>query len=109
METQQISKWKDPVFIKKYNREKQREKRGGLKKHAWILNDGTKWSDLNHCAKNKYIKKTKIQCPICQINIFEGNKEIHEKGEKHKNAIMIIENMKQKITSIILEHSQNAS
>jgi alkyl hydroperoxide reductase subunit AhpF len=107
METQQISKWKDPLFIKKYNREKQREKRGGLKKHEWILDDGSKWSDFNNCGKNKYIKKEKVKCPICQTHIFEGNKEYHEKSKKHNDAVAIIENLNQKITSIILQHSQN--
>jgi len=108
METEQISKWKDPIFIKKYNRERQRERRGGLKKHEWILDDGKKWSDANNCNKNNYIKKEKIICPICQASIYEGNKENHEKSKKHNDAVLIIQSLHQKIATIILQNSQNA-
>ena len=101
------SRWKDPAFIKQYHREKRRESRGGLKRHANILPDGRKWSDANpfhgYATQEEYLanKKTyekketvprpKMLCSICGgKEIHAGRIDSHYKSVKHVQACEIL-------------------
>lgn len=95
---QKYSKWKDPEFMKKYHREKQRERRGS-KRHPNILEDGTRWGEsrpfgqfdsyeekLKYMAKyRKYVPK--ITCDICQGEYYQTQEERHFNSKKHQDVI----------------------
>jgi hypothetical protein len=63
-----------------YGRIYQRQRRGGLKKHAYLLDDGTRYIDIHPPSK---IEKQKQKCHVCDTMIYEGNLWRHEKSVLH--------------------------
>lgn len=93
---QPISKWKDPDFIRAYNREKWRQKHP-LKKHPWKMEDGSKWSDHHphgqFSTKEEKLeaynarykpRKPKVECSVCKHMYYESQEEKHKQTKKHK-------------------------
>ena len=95
------SKWKDPEFLKKYNRERRRDERG-TKRHPNILENGHLWSEENPYGKFKNHREKldamakyrnpipKIVCPLCGCNYFTTHQEKHILTKKHMNVVELL-------------------
>jgi len=110
------SKWKDPEFIRAYQRERYKKKNAGYKLHPYIMEDGRRWRDVHEFPpefeskeaweqykkdRNKsytrspveviYVPKPKIKCDVCDIEIKHGKFEGHLKSVKHKHLVSLLE------------------
>lgn len=63
-----------------YYRIYQRNRRGGLKKHEYILDDGTRYMNKYPLEKKK---SEKILCSYCNFLIHQGNLKRHENSIFH--------------------------
>ena len=75
---------------KKYFREKMRERRGGFRRHPYILDDGSRYSEIHGIKKRKGIS---ITCPLCLGTYWDIQKETHLLTEKHQYAMRIEKNI----------------
>lgn len=95
-----MSKWKDPDFIRVYNRERWRSR--NLKRHPNILEDGSLWSEShpygrfeskeelleNHAKYRKRVPR--IECPICGHTYYETQSSRHLASKRHTHALALI-------------------
>ena len=99
-----VSKWKDPEWVKKFYRERRREKRGVIR-HVNIMDDGSKWSDHHpwgrfdteeeyRAWKKSYVKpvpkRPKRRCELCQSDIYVGKWHLHEKSIDHNRNLELL-------------------
>ena len=97
----EYNKWKDPEWLRWYRRENKR-KHVPIKRHPYIMDDGTKWSDhhpygkfntreekaLNDRKYRKYIDRT--TCDICMKSYNTLKKDAHESTKHHKTAAVLL-------------------
>ena len=89
------SKWKDPEFIRQYQREKWRQ-RHPLKRHPNLMEDGSKWTDhhphgrfntkeekIQHYMAKYKPKVPQVECPVCKSMYYETQAEKHKLTKKH--------------------------
>lgn len=89
-------KWKDPEYIKLYNRQRYREIYG-IKRHVNIMDDGSLWSDSHPFGKyetmreklddlKKYRKKPavpRVTCSLCNKTYYATQDEKHQQSKGH--------------------------
>ena len=95
------SKWNDKDFLRKYHREKQRERRG-IKRHPNILDDGTLWSqshpygkygshrELLDARKDGRVGIPKEECSLCGVHFYPSQKERHLNSRRHAIAMEVV-------------------
>lgn len=104
-ESKPLAKWRDPEYVRKYYRERQRRLRGDFKLHPYVMEDGRKWSDHHPWGKFKTYEewrawKTSIakpqaprpkrMCELCNKEIYEARWANHEKSRPHQRMVDLL-------------------
>lgn len=113
--TAKISKWKDPAFLKEYQRQYSRKNRT-YKLHPYILEDGRRYKDVYEFppefdskeawlkfkkerqatykrteAERLYIPLPTKHCDICNVDIKNGKYPAHLTSIKHNKNVALLE------------------
>lgn len=92
--------WNNDEEKRKYFREYHRRKRGGLKRHPNILDDGTLYTETEEYKQaleaKKALKKSQrkqLVCQICLHTYFDTEEEDHFETDRHKYAVRVAESV----------------
>lgn len=75
-------RWKNIIFRREHQRIRRRET--GLKQRVRILDDGTKYVDVYPQTTQKYERRPKVFCELCNVDIYNGRWKNHLESVKHK-------------------------